>query len=443
VKKRVLIIVGVAVVLAALVFLSIRAGGRQRGTRVYVEQATRRDISRIVKASGEINPRTKVNISAHVIGKIEKLYVKEGDEIAAGRPFLDLEKEIFVALHDAAAAQLEIQRSRLQQAQLQLADMKLKLERARRLAGEQVLSAEQLESAELQHSSALQAEAQARDAVAQARADLTKAREDLTKTTIYSPLTGRVIALNAKEGEVVVSGTMNNPASVIGTIADLSEVLAEIDVDETEIVHVRLGQDAVVKVDAVPDRDYAARVVEIGSSGYNRPQQPDVTFFKVKLLLSQPDEALRPGMSARSEVRTATSAAALVIPIQAVVDRPPLKDGKGPAAGADQPAATAATGATGATGAATGGARRNAREEEIKVAFVADQGKAVQRPVTVGLSDETSVEVLSGIAEGDKVVTGPYRALKDLKHEDAIKESQERDDDEGDDGDGEEEDEEG
>ncbi|HZI63580.1 MAG TPA: efflux RND transporter periplasmic adaptor subunit [Thermoanaerobaculia bacterium] len=429
-KKRVLIIAGVAVVLVALVFISIKAGGRQRGTRVYAEEASRRDISRIVKASGQIDPRTKVNISAHVVGKIEKLYVKEGDEIAAGRPFLDLERDIFVALHDAAAAQLEILRSRLRQAELQLADSEVKLKRARRLAGEKVLSAEQLEAAELLHSSARQGLQQARDAVVQGQADLKKAREDLTKTTIYSPLTGRVIALNAKEGEVVVSGTMNNPASVIGTIADLSEVLSEVDVDETEIVHVKLGQPAKVKVDAVPDRDYAASVVEIGSSGYNRPQQPDVTFFKVKLLLEKPDDALRPGMSARAEVRTATSAAALIIPIQAVVDRPPLKDEKG---------AAQANGAAAATG-ATGPARRDGRqEEEIKVVFVAEKDKAVQRPVTVGLSDETSVEVLTGVAENEKVLTGPYRALKNLKHGDAIKISKESEDgDEGED-DGEEE----
>jgi HlyD family secretion protein len=419
VKKRVLVIAGVALVLVALVFISIKAGGRQRGARVYTEEASRRDISRIVKASGQIDPRTKVNISAHVVGKIEKLYVKEGDEIAAGQPFLDLERDIFVALHDAAAAQLEILRSRLRQAELQLADSEVKLKRARRLAGEKVLSAEQLEAAELLHSSALQGLQQARDAVVQGQADLKKAREDLTKTTIYSPLTGRVIALNAKEGEVVVSGTMNNPASVIGTIADLSEVLAEVDVDETEIVHVKLGQPAKVKVDALPDRDYAAAVVEIGSSGYNRPQQPDVTFFKVKLLLEKPDDALRPGMSARAEVRTATSAAALVIPIQAVVDRPPVKDEKG---------AAQANGAAAATG-ATGSARRDGRpEEEIKVVFVAEKDKAVQRPVTVGLSDETSVEVLTGVAENEKVVTGPYRALKKLKHGDPIKVSTESED---------------
>ncbi len=424
-KKRVLIIAGAIVAVAALVFFSVRAGGRQRGTRVYAEAAARRDISRIVKASGEINPRTKVNISAHVIGKIEKLHAAEGDAIAAGAPFIDLEKDAFQALHDAAAAQLEIQRSRRRQAELHLADSKLKLERARRLAAEKVLSAEQLEAAELAHSSALQAVEQARDAVTQGQADLKKAREDLTKTTIYSPLTGRVIALNAKEGEVVVSGTMNNPASVIGTIADLSEVLAEVDVDETEIVHIELGHSAEVKVDAVPDRVYAASVVEIGSSGYNRPQQPDVTFFKVKLLLEKPDEALRPGMSARAEVRTATSAAALVIPIQAVVDRPPVKDAKDAKDAATDGAQPAAAGATSA---GTGGARRNGQEEEIKVVFLAEKEKALQRPVTVGLSDETSVEILTGLEEGDKVVTGPYRSLKKLKNGDAIKISKESED---------------
>src|SRR4029077_16401949 len=122
---------------------------------------------------------------------------------------------------------------------------------------------------------------------------LTKAQDDLSKTTIYAPLSGRVITLNAKEGEVVVSGTMNNPGSVIATIADMSEILANVDVDETEIVSVKVGQEAVLRVDALPNRVYHGQVVEIGSNGFNRPQQPDVTFYQVKVLYTDSDEALK------------------------------------------------------------------------------------------------------------------------------------------------------
>ena len=229
----------------------------------------------------------------------------------------------------------------------------------------------------------------ARDAVRQTQANLVKAQDDLTKTTIYSPLTGRVIALNAKEGEVVVSGVMNTPGSVIGTIADLAEIMAEVDVDETEIVNVRLGQKAVLRVDALPGREYTGKVVEVGSSGYNRANQPDVTFFKVKILLDHPDDNLRARMSVRAEVSTDSHANALTVPIQAVVEREGEKGGK-----------------------------------ERKVIFVVEGGKARQRPVATGLSDETHVELTSGAKPGEQVITGPYRTLRDLKEGDAVQISQ-------------------
>jgi HlyD family secretion protein len=391
--KKALIVGGVVLVLAAVVFFSMRGSRGEKGKKVYAEPAERRDISRLVKASGEIDPREKVNISAHVIGKIERLYVEEGDRIEAGRPFLDLEKEAFVAERDQWAAQVRSARTAVARAEVALADARRKLERARTLSGQGVVSREQLEAAELEERSLRLQVQEAREAVQQAEAQLSRARDDLSKTTIYSPLSGRVIKLSAEEGEVVVSGTMNNPASVIGTIADLSEILARVDVDETEIVYVRPGQTATLKVDAIPDRTYTGRVVEVGSSSITKPQQPDVTFFEVKLLFDQPDEDLRPGMSVRAEIDTATHKGALVVPIQAVVDRPPL-DAEG---------------------------KPEEDAEEIKVVFVVAEGKAPQRPVKTGLSDETHVEIVSGLKPGEEVVAGPYRVLRDLKHDDAVR----------------------
>lgn len=390
--------------LAAIVVFSVKAGSRDKGVRVYAEKPLRQRIARIVKASGQIDPRIKVNLSAHVIGKIAKLFVREGDTVVAGQPFLQLEREAFVAIERASAAQLEIQRSRLRQAEIALSDADLKLQRMRRLTNESIASTEQLESVELQHHAARQAVEQARQAVLQAEADLTKARDDLGKTTIYSPLSGRVIALNAEEGEVVVSGTMNNPGSVIGTVADLSEILVEVDVDENEIVWVRAGQPAVIHVDAVADRSYRGAVVEIGSSGYTKPQQPDVKFFRVKILLERPDEALRAGMSARTEIETESKAEALVVPIQAVVERVPLIDGKP--------------------------APASAKRDEVKVVFVIDKGKARQREVVTGISDATYVELVSGVGAAELVANGPYRSLKSLQEGAAarvVKESEEQD----------------
>jgi HlyD family secretion protein len=388
VKKFVIGLVALAV-LGGIVFASIRAQGRDKGAKVYAEGAERRELAQIVKATGELQPRIQVNISAHVVGKIDKLYVQEGDLIKKGQPFLRLEEQAFLAQRDQWAAQLRSAETAVQQAQVSLADSRVKLARAQKLKAEGITTQQDLEGAQLAETSARLQLDSAREAVSQTRANLVKAQDDLTKTTIYSPLTGRVITLNAKEGEVVVSGTMNNPGSVIGIIADMAEINAEVDVDETEFVNVRLGQPATVRVDALPGREYTGKVVEVGSSGYNRANQPDVTFFKVKILLDHPDDNLRARMSVRAEIRTASRPGALTVPIQAVVEREGEKG-----------------------------------QKARKVVYVIDGGKAHERTVATGISDETRVELTSGVKPGEKVVTGPYRTLRDLKDGDVVQVSE-------------------
>ncbi|HKH43561.1 MAG TPA: efflux RND transporter periplasmic adaptor subunit [Thermoanaerobaculia bacterium] len=396
--KKFLIAALVVVALGAIVLVSVRRAGQQKGTKVYVEEAHREDLGQVVKASGEIDPRVKVNISAHVVGKIEKLFVEEGDRIEKGQPFLRLEQQAFIAERDRWAAQLRRAETEVRQSQVSLADTRLKLDRAQKLQAEGILTREQLESSQLAETSAQLHLQDSREAVEQAQANLVKARDDLSKTTIYAPLSGRVVKLNAEEGEVVVSGTMNNAGSVIGIIADLSEILANVDVDETEIVEIRQGQPAIVRVDALRNRTYHGHVVEIGSSGFNKPAQPDVTFFEVEILLDDPSEDLRPGMSLRAEIQTRPPASTLVVPIQAVVQREPAKGQQAEANGAE-----------------------TEQTEEISVVFVVQDGKARQRPVRTGISDETSVEILDGLKAGDRVVTGPYRALRDLRDGEAVK----------------------
>jgi len=399
--KKIVIGTLVLLVLAAIVFASVRAGSHDKGAKVYAEEVSRRDVSQIVKASGGLEPRIKVNISAHVIGKIDKLWVQEGDWIEKGKPFLRLEQQAFIAQRDQSAAQLRSAQTAVQQAQVSLADAKIKLARAQKLSAEGIATREQLEGAQLAEASArLQVET-SREMVQQTQASLANAQDGLTKTTIYAPLTGRVIALNAKEGEVVVSGTMNNPASVIGTIADMSEILATVDVDETEIVNVKVGETAVLKVDAIPAKQYHGKVVEVGSSGFNRANQPDVTFFKVKILLDDPDPDLRASMSVRAEIHTAAHSDALVAPIQAVVEREPTKASGGKAAKSSEKSS-------------------GKKAETVKVVFVVEQGKVHQRQVATGISDETHVELTSGVKPGEQLVTGPYRTMKDLKDGDAV-----------------------
>ncbi len=388
--KRVLVGLVIVLALGGIVFASLRANKGKKGPKVYVEEAKRREIVQVVKSTGSIDPKEKVNLSSHVVGKIEKLYVHEGDTIRAGQPFLDLEKDTYLSSRDRFKAQLASARTAVHKSEVMLADSRARLSRAQRLSGEGVVSQEQLEAAQLAESSARLSLDEAHDMVTQASASLDQAKTDLAKTTIYAPISGRVIRLDAEQGEVVVFGTMNNPASIIGVIADLSEILANVDVDETEIVNIHPGQSATLKVDAVSGREYHGHVVEVGSSGSSRPQQPDVTFFEVKIQLDDADEALRPGMSVRASIRAEAHPNALVVPIQAVVERAPLDAAGKPIEG-------------------------SAGSDEVKVAFVVIDGKARQKPVTLGLSDETHIEILSGLDPGAKVITGPYRTLRDLK----------------------------
>ena len=407
--KRWLIGALVLLVLVAVVVGSIRSSRGERGERVYVEPVERDDITQVVKASGDVQARVSVDISAHVVAKIEDLYVEEGQAVEAGQPFLELEKEAFTAAADSGRAQLRQAQTRVRQAEVALADAEVRLRRARRLAEEGIVAAEQLEAAELERTSSELTLVEARDAVANARASLTKAMDDLGKTTIYAPISGRVVELNAEEGEVVVSGMMNNPATKIATVADLSELLAELDVDENEIVDVRVGQPVNVTVDAVPDRIYRGRVVEVGSSGSTRAGQGDVTFFEVDVLLEDADERLRPGMSVRAEIEVAGREDALVVPVQAVVERDAEPDPEAE----EEPVRPPGEGG-----------------DTVSVVFVVTDGKAVRRPVETGLSTITHVEIVSGVEAGETVVTGPFRTLRDLEDGEAVRITEEGDEDE-------------
>lgn len=385
----------VVLALALVVVASIRGGGEEQGVLVYAEAVRREPMTQTVRASGGIRARVSVDLSAHVVAKIEEIHVEEGDRVEAGQPFVELERESFLATVESWRAQLRQAETRVRQAEVDLEDARIRLRRMRRLAEEGIVSAEELESRELQETSAGLRLDEAEDAVEHARANLAKALDDLSKTTIYAPVSGRVVDLNAEEGEVVVSGMMNNPATKIATVADLSELLAELDVDESEIVRVDVDEPVTVTVDALPDRTFPGRVVEVGSSGYTRAGQGDVTFFAVDVLLEEADPQLRPGMSVRAEIEVASRQEALTVPVQAVVERP--------------------------AGRGDGDAGSPGESTTESVVFAVEGEQARQRPVETGLSTITRVEVVSGLQEGDEVITGPYRTLRDLEDGDPIR----------------------
>jgi HlyD family secretion protein len=396
--KKTLIIIGATVLVAVIIFASVKGGG-SKGEPVYVEPATLRNIQAIVTAPGEVNPKVKVNISAYIIAKIDKLYFNEGDAVKKGQRLVDLERTAYQAAYSRAAAAVSNSRIEVARAQTNVATTELAYKRAVNLKQQGIQAQELFDQARQSHDNAVAAYDSANQGVAQAQALLQQAQNDLDHTTILSPITGRAVQLNAHEGEVVIPGTMNNPGSVIAVIADLSEILVEADVGETEITGIRLNEPSKVHVDAIPDKEYDGHVAEIGSSAaLKQGTGAGMRYFKVKVQFDNPDDRLRPGMTAQVSIITTTSGSALSVPIQSVVERVP------PALAKSK----------------TGTDDEDENAPKSKYVFVVKNGKVKMTEVKTGVSDTTHVALVSGVSKDDQIVTGPFRTLKKLKDGDSV-----------------------
>jgi len=391
--KRVLIGIAVAIAIGAIIFFSVRGGG-DKGEKVYVEPVKARAIEAVVTAPGEVQPKFKVNISAHVIGKIDRLTFNEGDSVKKGQVLIELEKPSFEAASNSARAQLESRRIEVSRAKAQLDTAQMAFARAQNLKNQGIQAQELFDQARLNLDNAKAGYQSALQGVQQASATIMQANTDLSYTTITSPTTGKVVQLNTREGEVVIPGTMNNPGSVLAVIADMSEILVEAQVGETEVVGIHAGQQAKIHVDAVTNHEYIGHVSEIGSSAaVNAAAGSGVRYFKVKVAIDNPDDRLRPGMTSQVSIVTSTAPNALAVPIQCVVERVP-------------------------------GSKKDDEEDDTtpkkKYVFVVKDGKVKQTEVTVGISDATHVAVLTGVKSGDQIVSGPFRTLKKLHDGDSV-----------------------
>jgi len=396
--KRLLIIGGAVLILGIIVFASVRASG-PKAEKVYAELVKTRKIEAVVTAPGEVSSRVKVNISAHIVGKIERIYFKEGDTVRKGQKLIELERYAYEAQRDRARAAVSNSHIEVERAHVGLATAELTYKRALNMKQQGIQAQELLDKSQLDLENARAASNSATEGVRQAEAMLQQAQTDLSHTTIVSPIDGKAVQLNAHEGEVVVTGTMNNPASVIAVIADLSEILVESDVNETDVVALRVGMPGKIHVDAIPDKEYAGHVAEIGSSATSRTSAgAGIRYFKVKVQFDSPDERLRPGMTSQVSIITSTAENTPAIPIQSVVERvPPSKSTK---KGSD--------------------ADEDENLPKKKYVFVVKDGKAKMTEVTTGISDATHVSIASGVKAGDQIITGPFRTLKKLSDGDAV-----------------------
>ncbi|PYY09126.1 MAG: secretion protein HlyD [Acidobacteria bacterium] len=411
---------------------------------VQTGKAQNQDLAALVTASGEIMPKTYVNVGANAFGKITHLYVKEGDRVKKGQLLAQLENvqssadvaatraSLEAAQTDAIAAEAGYKTALadLNRAKADAERTKLDWQRAQGLYQEALIAKAEFDSrqnawlgadAGLAQANArvAQSKAQVDSAerrVTQTRANLTRVADVLQKTTYAAPFDGVITNLPVREGETVVIGIQNSPGSTLMTIADMSVITAEVKVDETDIVNVKLGQPAEVSIDAIPRKAFKGVVTEIGdnaivrSTGLATSQQTSASQeakdFKVVVTLQDPPQNLRPGLSSTAKITTATRSNVISIPIQALTirSRAELENAKPKDKSTVQAAAPQRD-----------ASKEDKGKEEIQGVFVIKKGKAEFVPIETGIAGSTDIEVTTGLQTGDEVVTGSYKVLRTLK----------------------------
>jgi HlyD family secretion protein len=449
--KKIIVIVAVVLLLAGIVTASI-LHGQANVTKVATGKAVRQDLTSIVNGTGQIKPLTYVNVGATAFGRITHLYVKEGEHVKAGATLATVESvqpQATVAAQEAsiAAAHTDITsflaaektaEANIAQGQADLEQKKLDYTRAQALYNDKLIAKQDYDAKKAAYDMSAATLAQRQAALAQARAQTDSQRghtnqavasqranyDALDKTISRAPFDGLVTNVPVREGETVVVGIQNAGGSTIMTLADMSVITAEVKVDETDIVNVALNQTVDVTVDALPGRVFKGHVTEVGdqallrTTGLSTTQSTTGTEeakdFKVVVTLDQASEDLRPGLSATAKITTAHKPGALTIPIQALVQRDTAAE-KILAANAGKPA-------TGAVATPAGAATKPQLTQGVYVLRTDHKKQRVEFvPVTTGITGATDIEVLSGLKEGDQIVTGRYRILRALKSGTAVK----------------------
>jgi HlyD family secretion protein len=408
--KKIVIIAAGAVVLAALIYFNIRSDKGAK-TEVTVTEVKRRDVTKIVTASGNIRPKRRVNVSASAIGKITKLAVKEGDTVSQGDFLLEIDPTGYRSAVDqleaavrGAEATLELEKATLEKARYDY-------ERTLELSKQEFVSENELLDARVAVEIAEAKVKSARESLVQYQANLAKAQHELDEIRITAEMSGVITALNVEEGESAIMGTINNPGTVLLTISDLSEMEAEVLVDETEVVFVEVGQRASVTLDAFPDTSFSGVVSEVGNSAI-RSQiglgQESVD-FSVVIAIEDTIPDIRPGLTASVDITVARSSDVLTIPIQCLTVR-------------DESALEESDAKARRDTAETAGGTDEVDEEakDVEGVFVVKDGAVSFRRVEVGIAGEKYFEVKSGVEEGESVVDGPFKAIAELRDGDRV-----------------------
>jgi HlyD family secretion protein len=444
---------GVVVVLGGIVLFSVNQAHKGVVAVQTAKVAKQDSLVSLVTASGEIKPTTYTNIAAQGYGRITQIFVKEGDHVKKGDKLLtqeNVQASADVQAQEAASnsaqsgvqaaeASFKAAQSDLVSQQANLEKAKLDYDRGQGLYKDGLIPKQDFDQRKTSYDAAaasvdsakarvslLRAQLEQSHAqLSQSRAMLTHTEDILHKTVYTSPINGIVSYLPERVGDYVVMGIQNQPGSFIMTLSDMSTVTAEVKVDETDIVSVKVAQDADVTIDAIPGKVFKGKVTEVGSqavlrsSGLTTTQTTTSTQeakdFKVVVTLEKPPENLRPGLSATAKIKTAERKNVVAIPIQALAmrTRKELAEAAKNAKGQGSSGVTLAAPPPAAPG--------DIKKDEIQGVFVVTGKKAVFRPVETGISGVTDIEVTKGLQPGDEIVIGSYKALRTLKPEAQVK----------------------
>ncbi len=386
----------VPIVLILIIFAAVgkKKGwfGKEATVKVAIEKVKINPIVEAVTANGKIQPEKEVKLSPDVSGEIVELHVKEGDFVEKGVLLFKIKPEIYVSARERAAATLNSTQARMAQAEAQLLQAELAFNRSKTLFNENTISQSDFEQAESQYKVAKAEKESALYSVKSAEASLREANENLVKTTVYSPMTGTISSLSVELGERVIGATMMTGTEVL-RVADLNRMEVVVEVNENDIIRVKLGDTAKVEVDAYLDRDFKGVVTEIANSAKTTTLTSDqVTNFEVRILILRESyndliseknpSPFRPGMSASVDIYTSRKADILTVPIQAVTTRTDTTKTK-----------------------------EIAKEDIRTLVFVSDGTRALARDVKTGIQDNVNIEILSGLTEGEDVIVQPFSAI--------------------------------
>jgi HlyD family secretion protein len=412
-RRRARVTIGVVTTLVIAATAGIIAATRRGAvTEVRVEVVGRRDLESVVSASGWVRPHRKVDVQADIMGRITELHVREGQPVTRGQILLRIDPAQYEQALARAKAALSEAQARAAQARANKLQAQRNHERLLGLfrAGENLVSPQQVEEAATQLAVQQELYRAAEFGVEQARAAVGEAEDRLSKTVIRAPMDGIITRLNVDEGETAIVGTMNNPGSLLLTVADLSTMEAVVRVDETDVPRLSLGDSTVLLIDAFPRRTFVGRVTEISHSSVRPPgqaagtgQQNQAIDFEVVITIADPPPGLRPDLSATADIVVDRRPGALAIPIIALTVR---DRGAVEVLPQEDPAIARAAAE------AAGAGRRN---NDVEGVFAIRDGTARFVAVEVGVAGREHFEVVSGLVEGDSIVAGPYEAIRGLE----------------------------